>query len=536
MNAAAINGRHQSRTDISFGLGPGVAVHVPKIVGSDIEWANSIEGFEAGDCCTPASWALLAELPGLPLEEFRALQDPRRSGRIVQWPNERDLGRRFVANGGCDYIDSGHLETASPEMRSARRHLAWWAGKQRIVREAHARANARLAPGLRLRVAVRNSDGFSNSFGSHDNTLVTRDALSRIFRHPPTRGWLAAFQVSSIVLTGAGKVGAENGRPDCRYQISQRADFFERLISEDTMVRRPLINTRDEPHCGPEARPPWARYHGILHDANLCHVAHFLKIGTMQIALTMVEAGEIDAAACLADPVGALHTFSHDPSLRAAADLLDGGRATMVDLQWRFLDAAEKFIQAGRCDGLVPEAGEILELWSDTLSMLNRRDFPKLTGRLDWVHRLALIEGVLASNPRLSWESPELKLVDFAYGDVADGMFRESFEAGIVGRLVSEAEISEAMEAAPDDTRAWTRTRLLKLAPPEKVVHVDWDAVTLRGSSGKLTAIWLGDPVGLGAATSPIRDAVTFEDALVALHHSGAVAPVLSQDPTHSTS
>ena len=511
-------------------------VHVAKMVGSDIEWANTVEGLDADDRCTPAGWMLLAELPGLPRDDCRALRDPRAPQRFVLWPNERDLGRRFLPNGGCDYMDSGHLETASPEMRGARRHLAWWAGKQRIVRAAQVRANAKLPEGQRLRVAVRNSDGFSNSFGSHDNTLITRPALERIVRHPPTRGWLAAFQVSSIVLTGAGKVGSENGRAPCRYQISQRADSFERLISEETMFQRPIINTRDEAHCGPAPWPPFARYHCILHDANLSHVAHFLKIGTMQIALTMVEAGEIDPRLCLADPVSALIDFSHDPELRARAELEDGGSTTMLDLQARFLEAAERFVRAGRCEALVPEADAIVSLWAETLSMLERRDFAALTARLDWVHRLSLIEGVLAADSRLSWDSPALRLIDFAYGDITEGMFFESFDANIVKRLVTEEEILAAMHAPPEDTRAWTRARLLALAPPEKIVHVDWDSITFHGDGGRQGTVWLGDPLGLAKATSPIREASTFDDALEILRRAGAFAPVFQNTPTHATS
>lgn len=504
------------------------SIHVPKLIGSDIEWFNTIEGLDVTDRCTPAGWALLNELPGTPNDQARALHDPRLHG-VYQWPNERDLGRRFAPNGSCIYIDSGHLETASCEMLSARQHVAWWAATQSIVREAQARANAKLPPGQRLRVAIRNSDGFANSFGSHDNFLITRPAMERIFRHHPTTGWLAAFLVSSIVFTGAGKVGSENGQAPCRFQIAQRPDMFSRILSEETMFDRPIINTRDEPHCGPGPRSPLARFHCILHDANLCQIAGFLKIGVMQIALTMIEAGEIDPKLCLEDPVSALVAFSHDPALKTTAKLKFGGDTSIVELQSRFLEAAQHFVSDGRCAALVPEAELIISLWAETLAMLRRRDFDSLAGRLDWVHRLALIEGVLAADSRLSWDSPQLRLADFDYGDIDGGMFWAAQNAGLVEQLVTEEEICAAMSTAPENTRAWTRSRLLELAPPEIVAHVDWNSITLRGECGKMRTLWLPDPLE-PKIHSPIRDANTFEEAIAAFEQVGAFNPIFPRN------
>lgn len=497
---------------------------VPKLVGSDIEWSNTLEGIEVTDRCTPAGWKLLAELPGLPNEQVRTVRDPCLHGRVLQWPDERDLGRRFVPNGSCFYMDSGHLETASGEMLSARQHVAWWAATQRIVQEARARANAKLPAGQRLCVAVRNSDGFSNSFGSHDNFLIARPAWERMIKHPPTTAWLASFLVSSIVFTGAGKLGSENNQRPCPYQLSARADFFTRLLSQETMFDRPIINTRDEPHCGTGPRSHLARCHQIMQDANLSPVADFLKIGTMQIALTMLEAGATDPELSLADPVSALITFSHDPSLRATSRLRDGGETNIVDLQLRFLDAADRFVGEGNC-GDVPDVELILRIWSETLSMLKRRDFDSLAARLDWVHRLLLIEGALAADSRLSWDSPKLKLADFDYGDIDGGMFWEAQKVGLVEQLVTEEEICAAMTAAPENTRAWTRARLLQLAPPELIAHVDWDSITLHGEGGKPSTLWLPYPLGFTKADSPIRNATSFEEALKTLRQHGAFDP-----------
>ena len=510
-------------------------IHLPKLLGLDVEFSNTLEGHHPAERCSAAAWKLLAEIRGLPRDEHRSLHDPRPGHGWQGWPTERDLGRRFLsANGACFYIDSGHLEAATSETLNARENLATWHGAIRIVRDAQARANAKLPAGQHLRVAVANSDGFSKSFGSHTNTLLTSAALNRIFRHRPTTEWLAAFQVSSVILTGAGKVGSENGQPPCTFQLSQRADFFERLIDEETMYRRPIINTRDEPLCGRRDNGH-RRCHCILHDANLCHAAHFLKVGTMQIALTMIEAGAIDDRVCLADPVGALIGFSHDPTLNARAALATGGSASALDLQLRFCEAAASFVERGRCEGLVPEAKAIVALWQDTLAKLERRDFCALARRLDWVLKLNLIESALAASPRLNWQSPEVRLLDQNYGDLESGMFWQCLDAGLVERLVSDAEIEHTTVAAPEGTRAWTRARLLALAPAEAVIHVDWDSITVRLPDGKQRIVWLENPLGFTRTDSPIREARTFDEALAALEKHTTPAPIYTAYFHHQT-
>ena len=39
---------------------------------------------------------------------------------------------------------------------------------------------------------------------------------------------------------------------DVPYQFSQRADFFETEVGLETTVKRPIVNTRDEPHADPQ--------------------------------------------------------------------------------------------------------------------------------------------------------------------------------------------------------------------------------------------------------------------------------------------
>ena len=248
--------------------------------------------------------------------------------------NPMDYGRKFLpSNGGCVYIDLDHLELCIPEVISAYDHVACWHAMLRIARDALHSANEKQSKNQRIQVMVNNTDGKGNSFGSHTNFCITRRCWDNIFnRKLQYLLYLAAFQVSSIVLTGQGKVGSENRSPSVEYQISQRADFMEALTGTQTTYHRGIVNSRDESLCG---RPygasvnssvpeDLARLHVIFFDNTLCHVSSLLKIGMMQIIMTMLEAERVNLDLTLDDPVEALINWSHDPGLRAVARTTKG--------------------------------------------------------------------------------------------------------------------------------------------------------------------------------------------------------------------
>src|SRR5262249_24362373 len=150
---------------------------------------------------------------------------------------------------------------------------------------------------------------------------------------------LASYQVSSVIFTGAGKAGSENGRPTVDYQLSQRADFHELLHGlETTHPRRSLVNSRDEALCGdaryyaPADHPSrrMARLHVICYESNLCHIACLLKAGVMQIVLAMLQRGRLSRELILDDPLDAAIRFSHDPELQARAELASGKQVTAL--------------------------------------------------------------------------------------------------------------------------------------------------------------------------------------------------------------
>ncbi|MGA9567716.1 MAG: proteasome accessory factor PafA2 family protein [Candidatus Korobacteraceae bacterium] len=481
-----------------------------KVCGSDFELGNFVRGRnDAGGSGPEASRALLAAISGLPRRTLHHCSSPpsnwqsvvyggRQGGGILQYScstddsdHPQDWGRKFLAeNGGCAYIDLDHLELCSPEVSNAWDFVAATHAMLRIARHALHIANDEQTDGCKIQVLVNNSDGLGHSYGSHLNFLITQRAWDNIFnRKFHYLQYLASFQVSSLIYTGQGKVGAENGAPDVAFQLSQRAEFFEKLSSLPTTFSRGLVNSRDEPLCGPtsaSSKPDApARLHSIFFDSTLAHGSCLLKVGVMQIVLAMLEAEHCDPALILDDPVDAAMCISHDPTLKQCVELVSGARLTAIELQGRFLADARRFAATVGFEGVVPRSAEVLDLWEDTLTKLKAGDLLRLAPRLDWVMKLMALERALDQRPELGWDSPEIKVLDHLYSSLDDdGLYWAYEKCGFAERLVDDDHITRLATTPPEDTRAWTRAMLLRCGGTT-IDSVDWDSVgfKLRGKN-----------------------------------------------------
>jgi proteasome accessory factor A len=504
---------------------------IPKLVGADFELGNFILGLETRNGTgAEASRALLREVDGVLAAQSSYSGYGGYGGTYTYgygygyssagWSsgstyNAQDRGRKFLAtNGGCAYIDLDHLELCIPEVLSAFDHAAATAAMLRLAHSAQLRANEALPLGQTIQVLVNNSDGRSNSYGSHLNFLISRATWEDILeRRPHYLQFLATHQLSAMVYTGQGKVGAENERPEVAYQISQRADFFETVTGTQTTYRRPIVNSRDESLCGSSSH--LARLHVIGFDNTLCHGANVLKVGTMQLVLAMLEAQDVDTRLAIDDFVAAAVEFSHDPSLQQSVRLAEGGRATAIEIQERILEHALRHRDAHGFE-TVPRADEILSLWEDTLTKLAAGDLDALAGRVDWILKSRILERALDQRDDLDWKSPELKYLDQIFGslDPDEGLFWPHVRSGLVEAWVSEEEIEHFVNEPPNDTRAWTRAMLLRRFDPSEIERIDWDRIDVRvdrSGESRRYELRLDDPLGFTRATT----ASLFEGAAI---------------------
>ncbi|MGZ4662965.1 MAG: depupylase/deamidase Dop, partial [Arthrobacter sp.] len=377
------------------------------------------------------------------------------------------LMNMVLGNGARLYVDHAHPEYSSPEVTNPRDAVAWDAAGDLVALAAVRRlaADPQLPP---VNLYKNNTDNKSVSYGSHENYLMPRVVpFGDIVRG------LTPFFISRQIMCGAGRVGLgqDSSRPG--FQISQRADFFEAEVGLETTIRRPIINTRDEPHATADK---YRRLHVIIGDANLSQTANYLKFGTTAMVLSLIEAG-LAPRVEVHEPVAALQTVSHDTSLTATLRLLDGRRVTALDLQWIYHEAAAKLAQDTGVGDAVDGDGHthaLLERWAATLTELDS-DRDTAASSVEWLAKLSLLEGY-RERDGLDWGNARLGLIDLQWADIRPekGLYHRMLARNRMKRIVHDDDINRAVTEPPPDTRAYFRGRCVSSFSKD-VVGASWD-------------------------------------------------------------
>ncbi|MGH2820758.1 MAG: depupylase/deamidase Dop [Actinomycetota bacterium] len=464
---------------------------IPKICGVETEYGIAIR--EAAEFNPILTSSLLINAYAQPAfkrvkwdyEEENPLRDARGFERApVEGAVEDESGlvNVILPNGSRYYVDHAHPEYSSPECSNARDLVIWDKAGERILEASVDAARSIVPEGQQVLIYKNNSDGKGNSYGCHENYLVDRQTpFPQLVKH------LMPFFVSRQVFTGAGKIGVENGNQDVDYQISQRADFFEVEVGLETTFKRPIINTRDEPHADPDR---YRRLHVIIGDANMAEISTFLKVGTTALVLQMIEDEFIEDDFSLLEPVRSMRAVSHDPTCRATMELSDGRTLNAVELQWEFLRLAKKYAQDNDAG---PGSDQVLERWERTLEGLES-DPMSLARQLDWVAKLALLEAY-RERDGLEWTHSKLRMIDLQYHDVnrRKGLYWKLAASGKIERLVSDDEVDFAVDNPPEDTRAYFRGECLRRFSPV-IVAASWDALIFDTGDDPLRKVPTLDP------------------------------------------
>jgi proteasome accessory factor A len=384
---------------------------------------------------------------------------------------DEDLGLANVilTNGARLYVDHAHPEFSTPEVTNPLDVVRWDKAGEQVMLDAQRRAAA-LPGGQPILLYKNNTDGKGASYGAHENYLMRRSTpFADIVKH------LTPFFVSRQVVCGAGRVGIGQDGRDHGYQISQRADFFEVEVGLETTLKRPIINTRDEPHADPDK---YRRLHVIIGDANLAEISTYLKVGTTALVLAMIEDRFISVDLGVDGPVSALRAVSHDPTLRQTLTLHDGRTLTAVQLQMEYLDLARKYVEDRYGADADAQTLDVLARWESVLDRLER-DPMSLASELDWVAKLKLLEQY-RQRDGLAWDDPKLQLIDIQYSDIRPekGLYHRLVQGGRIERLLGDDTVERAMHEPPTDTRAYFRGRCLEKFP-DAVAAASWDSVIL---------------------------------------------------------
>lgn len=375
----------------------------------------------------------------------------------------------FLPNGARFYLDVECPEYSTPEcllpldlvahdkagelaMLEARRIFRSWATDSQYFSDAL--------------IYKSNSDGFGHSWGSHLNVLLSRELITGqnflyfVNQYMP-------FQIARMILIGGGKVGAEYKRPDCEFQISQRADFFARKIGLGTTDKRPILNIRDEPHAD---RSKYARLHDISPDSSMCEIALFLKVALTQVVLAMIEDHFLEENWFPKKPVLAAHAVSRDLKFKTLIPLQSGKSATGLEILRYYLAKSREYLDQNPMSDqhvwAVKLAGELLDQLEKD---------PRLTfGKLDWTTAWLIAE-----------QHPELaKKNVLGFRDISEnGLYARLDRAGKIHHLLDRAAIVKARTVAPTDTRAHLRSCLMKQLG-DKVDRVEWSLMEVRRWGG----------------------------------------------------
>ena len=397
-------------------------------------------------------------------------------------PPEDDIGlaNSILTNGARFYVDHAHPEYSSPECSNPRDAVIWDKAGERILEIAAKRA-AEAAAG-RVLITKNNTDGKGAAYGMHENYVVERSVpFGELVRQ------ITPFFVSRQILVGAGRIGNEFELADVPYQISQRADFFEVEVGLETTLKRPIVNTRDEPHADPDR---FRRLHVIIGDANMSEVCTYLKLGSTALVLMMLEDGFLPDPPLLAQPVKALHAISHDLTCAKTVERKDGTRQSPTELQWHYLELATKYAAEREAPDWAPD---LLGTWERLLTAVES-DPMTLDGVVDWVTKYRLLRRY-GERDGLAWDHDKLKLIDVQYHDVRQdkGLYNKLVSSGRFERLVGEDEVLRAISAPPSDTRAYFRGRCLEKYR-DSVAAAGWDSIIFDVGRDTLQRVPMMDP------------------------------------------
>jgi proteasome accessory factor A len=426
-------------------------------------------------------------------------QDAARELTFVEIKSDLVLG-----NGARYYNDHAHPEYCTPECGTVEELIAHdRAGERILMRCAEKLSEEREAV---VCLYKNNTDFRGHSYGCHENYLVPRSLPWEKL----ARG-IQAFLVTRQIFAGAGKFAIEEEDRFVApgFQISQRSDFFSELQSVDTMQRRPIVNTRDEPHANPNL---FRRFHVILGDANMSPFSTRLKIGITALVLEALARDPNRSYPVLADPLRALVAISRDGKFRWQVALEDKKDSTALELQRQYWQAATQL-----CDLSHPSKAAIAADWDLVLRDLET-DPMRCRDRLDWAAKLALIREFQSAH-NLGANDPWLQSLDLEYHrlDRAKGLYYALEQSGSMIGAPDDAAVRRAISDPPRTTRAYIRGRCIQKFSAS-VIAAQWDHITLQGRSRHLKVslldVFTAEEV---AAYAEVVDAARTPDDLAAI-------------------
>lgn len=456
------------------------------LAGIETEYGLLVEG-EGPDSLLEHSMALVRGFPGERLAFCwdYSLESPRRDLRgfsldrlqVDARDAQLDKGRSqlpgpdlrsdlVLANGARFYNDHGHPEYSTPEAFSSRETALLDKAGEAVLLRAAAAYQAEI--GKKVTIYKNNTDFHQSSYGTHESYLVPRSlGFEKLFQA------VLPMLVCRQILTGSGKVGSETG-PWVDYQISQRADFFVEPVNAETLSRRPIFNTRDEPHGDPRK---WMRLHVISGDACMMAGATVRKL---ELIKTAIRLALVDKAPLwrLHDPVGTFQRLSRAPFSEGRVELEGGSWTTPREVLESYLTHADQELDLSSEE----EASN-----TECVELLDARfgDPARFARSVDWAAKHSLILTCMEGSTA-SWKDPLAQSLDLAYSnlDQEEGLFWALTSMGAVEDQPTQEEVNLRMSEVCEPTRALARSVAVRRFR-EKIRRISWSSITFDLPQGE---------------------------------------------------
>ncbi len=470
---------------------------IPKTIGVETEYGILIRGTDESNPIAASSLLINAYLNadregpaprvGWDFEDESPGMDQRGFAPVGSMPPEVEthLVNAVLTNGARYYVDHAHPEISTPECTNAHDVVLFDRAAELIAIKSMIAADQVLPDEQSLVVYKNNSDGKGNSYGCHENYLVDRQTpFSDIVTHA------TAHFITRQIFTGSGKVGVEAPgltSDEVPFQVTQRADFFEEEVGLETTLKRPIINTRDEPHADAQK---YRRLHVIVGDANMSQVSTYLKVGTTAIILALIEDDFLPRQFVFDAPVRAMREVSYDLTVAEPLPMADGTRMSALEVQWEFLEQSRKYVEERGTEHVGGDvAVDVLDRWEHVLGALED-DPMQLADQLDWVAKYRLLQS-FKERHGVNWDDAKLRALDIQYHDLRP--YKCLFNKLDVATIVDDADATVAMLSPPDDTRAYFRGECLKRWP-EQIVAANWDSMVFDIGDEPLRRVPMMEP------------------------------------------
>jgi proteasome accessory factor A len=205
----------------------------------------------------------------------------------------------------------------------------------------------------------------------------------------------------------------------------------------------------------------------------------------------MIEDDAFPEQLVIKNPVHAIREVSHDPTLMAVIDMVDGRQLTAVQIQLELLDAATNYANRFGLESVDEAIGhDVLQRWRNVVSNL-QSDPLTAANIVDWIAKKRIVEG-FAQRHGLQDADPRLKAIDLQYHDMRVEKCL-ALRAGL-DVLCLPDDVMWSMVHPPSSTRAYFRGTVLQRWPSD-VVAANWDSVVFDIPDQGLKRIPMPEPL-----------------------------------------